>query len=89
MNKKQIIENKIRRIVREVLNEDDKWKIGGEYRTMQEKFKKMEMEDIVPIINNNTGWNYEEIAKLVKLLLEDANFHNEGNQVYKFMMDLD
>lgn len=42
MNKKQIIENKIRRIVREILNEDDKWKIGGEYRTMQEKFKKKE-----------------------------------------------
>ena len=89
MTKRQLIENKVRKIVKKVISEDDKWKMGGEYRVMQEKFKTMKMQDIVPIVNSNTGWDYGDIAKLVKLLLVDANFHDEAPKVYKFMMELD
>lgn len=88
--KQQLLENKIRKIYKKILREDDrKWKIGGEYRTMQDKFKSMKMDDIVPIINNNTGWDYNEITELVKLLLIDANFHDEASKVYEFMMNLE
>jgi len=71
------------------LSESDEWKLGGSMRMLQDKFSKMATNDIVPIINAQTKWDYENIAELVKELLIDANFHDEAPKVYEFMMNLD
>lgn len=72
-----------------LVESESKWKQGGEYRILQEKFKTMALTDIVPIVNSNTDWDYEKIAELVKELFIDANFHSEATQIYDFIMGLE
>ncbi len=85
----QIAEHFVKKIAKKVMQESDEWKQGGKLRVMQDQFGKMNINDIVPIINAQTKWDYENIAQLVKELLIDANFHDEAPKVYEFMMNLE
>jgi hypothetical protein len=80
----RIVEHFVKRVLKE-----SEWEPGGKLRAMQDQFGKMNINDIVPIINAQTKWDYENIAQLVKELLIDANFHDESSKVYEFMMNLE
>ena len=90
MTKKQLFEAKIRKMVKKHLNESSL--SSEEHGILQKKFISFRGENegrISSIVNCYTEWDYNNIAELVKALFIDANFHDEAEQIYDFIINLD